>query len=381
MNHTTNESDSIPELSRKQLQNLFLPEVNIQWCRCIPKNKESLNCTPSNSEALYSRKFGCEESIKDYLVKAFEKIFTQKGHVDSFWDDFILNVTHKLGLTHSKACRLKDTLPSYSEAQLQQTILNPLLKEVSKAASIIPDIEDETIKTDFSIQYEIEMQGGRSGQKPAVDAMIQVSNKNDKIVACVPVEMKKEIDVKHYSQLACYMNKLSTAEDLATNSVMVGVIIDNLKFRLAFSVYQDEESGSIPLPIVYISPPIQWRSDTNTLLCNSLILPQSMLTLACTFLVGQLKRLHFSDDYQATFPSKPSAKDIIEMGNILMKNPHIMHKTMGGFDFVLKRQLEEHQRKITKLEEQQKKTDEDLETMREALFTKKQKIDHTGSST
>ena len=196
--------------------------------------------------------------------------------------------------------------------------------------------------------------------------------------------MMKEMEVKHYSQLACYMNKLSTAEDLATNSVMVGIIIDNSQFRLAFSVYQlkDEDSISIPLPIVYISPPIQWRSETNNLLCNSLIQPQSMLTLACTFLIGQLKRLHFSDDYQAPFPGKPSAKDIIEMGNILMKNPHIMHKAMEEFDLVLKKQveeqrnkLEEQQRKIIRFEEQLKKTDEDLEIVKQALFSKKRKID------
>ena len=386
MNHTTDDFSSIPELSKKQLQDLFLPEEDNQWCRCIPKDKESLKCTPSSSEKSYSTKLGCERKVKDYLKKAFEKVFIRKGNVESFWDDFILNVTHKLGLTYRKARMLKVTLPSYSEAQLQQNILNPLLKEVSKAASIIPDIEEETIKTDFSIQYEIEMHEGRSGQKPAVDAMILVSKRDDKVVtvACVPVEMKKEMEVKHYSQLACYMNKLSTAEDLATNSVMVGIIIDNRQFRLAFSVYklEGEKSSSTPLPIVCISPPIQWRSETNNLLCNSLIQPQSMLTLACTFLIGQLKRLHFSDDYQATFPGKPSAKDIIEMGDILMKNRHKMHKAIGEFDLVLKKQveeqrnqLEEQQRKIARFEEKLKKIDEDLEIMKEALFSKKQKID------
>ena len=179
MNHTTDDYSSIPELSKKQLQDLFLPEEDNQWCRCIPKDKESLNCMPSSSEKWYSPKLGCEWKVKDYLKKAFEKVFTRRGHVESFWDDFILNVTHKLGLTYRKARMLKVALPSYSEAQLQQNILNPLLKEVSKAASIIPDIEEETIKTDFSIQYEIEMHEGRSGQKPAVDAMILVSKKDD----------------------------------------------------------------------------------------------------------------------------------------------------------------------------------------------------------
>ena len=236
----------------------------------------------------------------------------------------------------------------------------PILKEVSKAASIIPDIEDETIKTDFFIQDEIELSVGKGGQKPAVDAMIQISNKDDKAVACVPVEMKIDMDTKHYSQIACYMNKLSTAKDVA-DSVLVGIIIDSRQFRLAFSVYYDENSGSIPLPVVHISPPIEWRSDHSF----HSIHPQSMLTLACTFLIGQLKRVPFPKEY-STICGEPSATKIIEMGNILIKKPHVIHKPYREIEVSLKRQLEEQRKKINKLEEE-------METIKEAI--KRRKID------
>ena len=351
MNHetATAESASIPELSRKQLQDLFMPEEDNQWCRLVPKGKKSLECcTPSNSSTWYSMNpSGCEKDVKDYLKKAFEKIFMKRGHADSFWDEFTLNVTHKLGLTYRKTRRLNGTLASYSEAQLQQNILNPILKEVSNAASIIPDIEHETIKTDFIIEDEVEMHEGRSGQKPTVDAMIQVSNKDDKVVACVPVEMKIDIGIKHYSQIACYMNKLSTVEDIASY-VMVGVIIDNKQFRLAFSVYCDKHTESVPLPIVHISPPVEWRSDNS--LCS--IYPQSMLTLACTFLIGQLKRLPFSEEYP-TLRGEPSAEDIIEMGNILIRSPHIIHKPVREVanELSLKRQVDKLTEDMKKVKE------------------------------
>ena len=189
------------------------------------------------------------------------------------------------------------------------------------------------------------MQEGKSGQKPAVDAVIQVSNKDDKVLACVPVEMKVDMDIKHYSQIACYMNKLSTVEDI-TNCVMVGVIIDNRQFRLAFSVYQDKDSGLVPLPIEHISPPIEWRSDNS--LCS--IHPQSMLTLACTFLIGQIKRLPFSEE-SPTLCDKPSAKEIIEMGNILIRSPHIMRKPMREIELSLKRQVDKLTEDMKKVKE------------------------------
>ena len=121
MNHTTEESGSIPELSKKQIQDLFLDQEEKQWCRVVPKDEKALDCTPSNSDKWYSKKMsGCDIDVKNHLKKAFMKIFTKRGHVESFWDDFTLNITHKLGLTYRKVHRLCGNLASYSEAQLQQ---------------------------------------------------------------------------------------------------------------------------------------------------------------------------------------------------------------------------------------------------------------------
>ena len=46
----------------------------------------------------------------------------------TFWEDFSFNVTHKLGLTYREVQKRKG-MKLYSEAKLQQSILNPILHE------------------------------------------------------------------------------------------------------------------------------------------------------------------------------------------------------------------------------------------------------------
>jgi hypothetical protein len=268
----------IPEQSRRKLQDLFVDDAVTanQWVMVVPKCKEAVKCTPSNSDQYFVKKPGCPKEVGE-LRSAFEKIFAKTGHVMTFWDDFALNVTHKLGLTYRELTNGK--MEKYNEAQLQQMVLNPMMRELSKAVCIIPNISEEAIKTDFRVQVEIEMVPDQRGQKPAVDALIQISKADGRVIACVPIETKIDMNVKHYSQITCYINKLSTVEEL-TDSVMIGVIIDKQLFRLEFSVYC---KGGIPLPIVHISPPIEWRSESSCTVDES-----SLLSLACTFLTGQI---------------------------------------------------------------------------------------------
>ena len=53
-----------------------------------------------------------------YICAAFDKLFGRTGHVVTFWDDFAMNVTHKLGLTYREIASGK--MEKYNEAQLQQ---------------------------------------------------------------------------------------------------------------------------------------------------------------------------------------------------------------------------------------------------------------------
>ena len=334
---------SLPELSKQQLLDLFSTSEaqKHQWCRVIPNNKDSLKCTPSASDKYYRVIAGCDEVVKTKLRKSFEKVFIEHGHVETFWEDFALNVTHKLRLTYREVQKINGM---YSEAKLQQSILNPILKEVSGATCIIPGTKIETLRSDFLIEDEIELQAGRKGQKPTVDAVIQFSNENGKVRMSIPIEMKIDLDTKHYSQIACYMNKLSTAEDIR-GCIMVGILIDKKQFRLAFSVFC---SGTVPLPIVHISPPVQWRSES-----KGIISEESMLTLACTFLIGQLERIEF-DPKKHLQDIKVAPESLIGMGELLLQTPHTFLKPKRESIVSLSKKQEEQQKEIEELKERVK---------------------------
>ena len=371
-------SKSIPELSREQMQELFsTSKINLNmWFTVVPKNISSLSCTPSDSSKFYLVSQGCDKEVVELLGKSFEKIFTARAHVQNYWEDFTLNVTHKLGLTYREIQRMNATLSSYSEARLRHAILNPILKEVSRAAYIIPDLKDETVNTKFLVEETVEMveaqeskqkpdqkpeqetdseekqgmskenTGKKRGQKPAVDAVIQVTNKDGQVVSFIPIEMKTEIRVKHYSQIACYINRLSTAEEIR-GCIMVGILIDKKLFRLAFSVFC---SGAVPLPIVHISPPIAWMPEENDIQ-STIVVEHSMLTLACTFLVGQEKRIQY--DSKRSYQHAAPETSLTEMGKILSNEPHTFNKPIQGgmADLPMKtsKKVEEQQKAIEDL--------------------------------
>ena len=353
---------TIPERSKKQLLELFSThEVQpSQWCTVEPSGDEkSFECTPSNSDKFYKLTSRCDKAVKICLHESFMKVFDEHAQVDTFWEDFSLNVTHKLGLTYRETRKLNG-MKLYSEAKLQQSILNPILEEVSGAICIIPNVKGETLKADFLIEDEIVLQDEKSGHRPTVDAVIQFSNKDDKVRAFVPIEMKLDLDTKQYSQIACYMNKVSTVEDIR-DYIMVGILIDKKQFRLAFSVFCNKEG--VPLPIVHISPPIQWRSEP-----ESIISEESMLTLACTFLIGRVERIEY-DPEEHLRDATISPEKLIKMGKFLLQSPHTFQKPIHENVVSLSRKVEEQQKALNvqreKIEEQQKEIKELKEKQKE----------------
>ena len=307
------DSKTIIDSTRETLEDLFsetVMQLQGQWCTLTPKDMEFLDCAPSQSNKHYLQEESCEKEVKEFLQAPFEKIFTQAGHVETFWEDFSINLNHKLGLTYREAQKMDGKL--YNEAKLKHDILHPIFKEVSKAACIIPNLKDETVTTHYLIEDELEMKVGKKGQKPSVDAVIQVSNTKGEILALIPIEMKVEMGASDYSQIASYMNKLSTVMDVK-NFIMVGVLIDKEQFRLAFSVFRNQ---AVPLPVVHISPAIAWKS-------GSFIHEQSMLILTCTFLIGQLKRLSYPRQ-APPHTRRVTLATLKDMGQKLMDHPVVL---------------------------------------------------------
>ena len=94
----------IPEQSRRKLQDLFMDDTVMKNQRemIVPKCEEAVknSCTPSNSDQYFVKQPGCQNEVKKFVGDAFDEVFTETGHVMTFWDDFAMNVTHKVGLTY-----------------------------------------------------------------------------------------------------------------------------------------------------------------------------------------------------------------------------------------------------------------------------------------
>lgn len=124
------DSQSIPEEAREKIKEVFsetpLPG---QWSTVTPKNIESLDCAPSMSSTSYFVEDGCEDEVRLYLEEEFDGVFTDVGHVHTFWKDFSMNLSYKLGLTYREIPKMD---PTYNEAKLKHHILHPILKRKSR---------------------------------------------------------------------------------------------------------------------------------------------------------------------------------------------------------------------------------------------------------
>ena len=132
---------------------------------------------------------------------------------------------------------------------------------------------------------------------------------------------------------------------------MIGVIIDKRLFRLAFSFYR---KGKVPLPIVHISPPIEWRSDSS----GSYTIDQSsLLTLACTFLTGQIQRQEYVEEKCC----EVSIDDLQKWGELLQRTPHVLGQTKQTLSLLsLQRKQKDLEQKVAELLEEKNKQ-KDLE--------------------
>ena len=74
----------IPEQSRKNLQELFVDAALTanQWVMIVPKCKDAVKCTPSNSDQYFIKQPGCQKEVKKNLGDAFDKVFAEIGHVN-----------------------------------------------------------------------------------------------------------------------------------------------------------------------------------------------------------------------------------------------------------------------------------------------------------
>ena len=322
-------------VAKDMISDLFHEKA--QWQKLEQIN---LVLTPSSAA---KRDFKVEEccTIKAELKKGFDHIF-KCNHVSKFWEILAFNIRQATGIRPIASRKRK------SEEHLVTSLIQPTLENIVNSLSMIPrkptskQLKD-TVSSHLVVQDEIRI-GDASGRSPAVDATIQI-NEGDTCEVFIPVEIKVGIELKHLYQIAAYMTKVSTADELQ-EKVVIGMIIDTNNFNLVFSpyTYHDESGISVPLPIIYVSPPIMWRDSSPQGQVLFSILPAALMVIACTCYFEE-KRL----DYKQYNRTRNINRQVLDTAHRLLETKHKIEPIFDDDD--LFRALKEQQRKVKDLEE------------------------------
>ena len=260
--------------AKEIISTIFNETTTSQWLKL---EQRCLIPTPSNaSGGDFIVSHCCDVQAK--LQEGFAHIF-EHSHVNTFWEDLVFKLNQATSI-HPVVSRKRQ-----NEEHLVTSLIYPTLRKVVESISIIPEKHTDephtkcAVSSHLVIQDEIKI----GNASPTVDASIQISDgKTCKVF--VPVEAKVKIKRNDVYQIAAYVTRVSTAEDLE-KKVVIGILIDKENFQLVFSPYFFfDKSGEVPvpkpLPIVYVSHSITWKnSDPQTLFS---IIPAALLVIACT---------------------------------------------------------------------------------------------------
>ena len=332
-----NTEKPIWEVAKDMISGLFHEKA--QW-----QKLEQINLISTPSSAAKSD-FKVEEccTIKAELKKGFDHIF-KCSHVSRFWEDLAFNIKQATGIRPVASRKRRN------EEHLVTSLIQPTLEKVVHSISMIPrkptSKQLKGISSHLVVQDEIRM-GNATGRSPAVDATIQI-NEDDTCEVLIPVEIKVGIELKHLYQIAAYVTKVSTANELQ-EKVVIGMLIDANNFNLVFSPYiyhvkrEGEPPVSVPLPIVYVSPPIVWRDSSPQGQILFSILPAALMVIACTCYFEE-KRLDYNQYNQTRINPQ-----VLATAHQLLETKHKIEPIYDNYD--LFRALKEQQRKVKDLEE------------------------------
>lgn len=300
------EDNSIWLEAEKTINTLFHDDTENEWQKL--EQRKVIGAASGATMVDFDVKQCCE--IRASLKEGFDHIF-KHSHVDTFWEGLVFKLKKATSINPVVSRKRKN------EAHLVTSLIYPTLKKVVDSISIIPEKNAQPtgverpqvpVTSRLVIQDEI-----KTGNTSVVDASIQI-NDGKECRVLIPVEAKVEIEQNHLYQIAAYLTKVSTATQLEKKAV-IGIIIDKESFHLAFSPYfYLDQSGTtpvpIPLPIVYISPPIAWRNLSPQSLFS--IIPAALLVIACTCYF-QLDRIEYKEEIDS---------QVLRTAHKLLENRH-----------------------------------------------------------
>ena len=226
---------------------------------------------PSGSATHFSMEvvsLNATDVIKQHMVEAINNIFATNAHEETHWKTFavetdILISNSVVGFRGSQL-----------ESHVRECLLSPVLSTITKRMSLLPKTSCDAFKVYLEPEARIQLHEG-SGRKASVDYVINLEAEKS-FLRCIPIEAKKTMDLVYICQLSSYLNKLATCSDLR-EKMLVGLIISEFHFKYAFSPLKWEDQKA--MPIIYVSPNIEWRTSQYTV-------PSALLLMSTVHLIA-----------------------------------------------------------------------------------------------
>ena len=196
-------------------------------------------------------KIESDEPVVTAFIEAVESIFTKNAHQESYWKEVALET--EMNISRS-VIGYRDT---QLESHTRESLLSPVLSQITARMTLLPSCNLATFDAFLQPECSIRLQK-KVGRPASVDYAINLEGGNQ-LIKCIPVEAKRVFSALSLKQLSSYINKLSTCKEFK-NDAVVGVLITQYVFHFAFSPLKFG-SNDETVPLVYVSPCFEWRSD------------------------------------------------------------------------------------------------------------------------
>ena len=321
---------------------------NGQWYVCRPVSVEAAVVAPSECSRHFDvDKIKSDEPVVTAFIEAVKSIFLKNAHQESYWKEVALE-------TEMNISRL---VIGYRDTQLEshtrESLLSPVLSQITARMTLLPSCNLTTFDAFLQPECPIRLQN-KAGRPASVDYAINLEG-GKQLIKCIPVEAKRLFTVLSLKQLSSYINIVSTCKKFK-NDAVVGLLITQFQFHFAFSPLKFG-SNDEAVPLVYVSPAFEWRSD-------QCINSEGLLLLSTVHLIN-LERLIW---------------DVADPDDMLLKvskklyevpfQPETLSSKLTGPDATYTRMLfiQEQQEKIRKQQKQ-------LEENYRLLFQKQEELE------
>lgn len=225
----------------------------------INKFTFTMQCKPSSHK--------CTPHIKaiDHINENIQTTFEATPHNTTYWRE-------RYATLNAEMTRLGGGEPR-NTADLREKRVRPLLSALKTIPLSIPPTKGHIteFRSEVVPQFLVRTKAGERSTCE-VDYLLYGRRYHDEgrqeLLYLLPVEVRKEIEIIHYYQLAWHMMRLGTHSDFKKR-MLVGLLIDKTSVVVCFSAFRHKTRRNVfaptklPWPVILTTPRLQWMRDSH----------------------------------------------------------------------------------------------------------------------